>query len=224
MKRLTTIGLLPTKFRLFAHKVGHKKFRLLDVGCGNHSVRQAKRWFPNCEYYGIDHGTYNNDSEDFQLMTEFFDLDLTVDTLGTVNDKYFDVIIVNHVIEHLSNGEHLLSRLPKKLRPGGRIYIEFPGARSLSLPSMSGTLNFCDDPTHIRVYDVKEVANILLANGCRIIKGGVRRDWSRIILFPVLLARGIFKNNIAGSFWDITGFAEYVYACVPGIFLGDKGI
>lgn len=216
------IGLLPTKYRLFAKEVGTKKFRLLDVGCGNHSVRQAMRWFPNCEYYGIDRGIYKNDPEDFQLMKKYYDLDLTVDTLESVQDEFFDVIVVNHVIEHLSNAEYLLSKLPKKLRPGGRIYIEFPSVRSLSLPSMSGTLNFCDDPTHIRIYDVKEVANILLANGCRIIKGGVRRDWVRIIMFPVLLLRGIWKNNLAGPFWDITGFADYVYACVPRKISKDK--
>ena len=48
------------------------------------------------------------------------------------------------------------------LKPDGCIYIEFPSVRSLNLPSMRGALNFCDDKTHLRIYSIQEVANILL--------------------------------------------------------------
>ena len=70
----------------------------------------------------------------------------------------------------------LLAALTAKLKPGGSIFVEYPSVRSLSLPSMPGTLNFCDDHSHVRVYDLKEVANVLLANGMLITKAGTRRD------------------------------------------------
>lgn len=215
MGKFRGLRLIPPKFLYFARENTRSRFRLLDVGCGNHSVRQAKRWFPNCEYFGIDRGVYNNDDEDFLLMERFFELDLAQDDLAVIPDSWFDLIVVNHVIEHLYNGEDVIGNLTKKLRKGGRMYIEFPGEHSLALPSMSGTLNFCDDPTHVRVYSVREVANVLLANGLRIKRGGVRRDWRRILLFPVLLVRGLWQGNRAGAFWDLLGFAEFVYAYAP---------
>lgn len=208
-------GLIPPKFRRFARELRGHRFRLLDVGCGNHSVRQAKLWFPECEYYGVDQGVYNNDEEDFAMMESFFQLDLEHDELDAIPDEFFDVIVMNHVIEHLWQGDRVLPRVVRKLRPGGRLYVEFPAERSLSFPRMRGTLNFCDDLTHVRVYDIKEVANILLENGLRITRAGVRRDWRRMLLFPALLVRGVLRGAPAGAFWDIMGFAEFVYAYRP---------
>jgi hypothetical protein len=79
---------------------------------------------------------------------------------------------------------------------------------------MYGTLNFCDDPTHIRVYSVIELANFLLANNFRIIRAGTRRDKVLIMTFPLRLGLKILVNRKigGGDFWDVLGFASYVYA------------
>ena len=67
-----------------------------------------------------------------------------------------------HVIEHLHNGDKVLEGLLTKLRSGGVIYIEYPGIRSTRLPSMRGSLNFSDDPTHVRLYSVPEIMFLTL--------------------------------------------------------------
>ena len=79
---------------------------------------------------------------------------------------------------------------------------------------MTGTLNFCDDETHVRVYSVAEVANTLLASGFRIVRAGTRRDWLRIFLLPIMVpVKYVLRRELsAGDFWDITGFASYVLA------------
>ncbi|NBV95614.1 MAG: methyltransferase domain-containing protein, partial [Actinobacteria bacterium] len=71
-------------------------------------------------------------------------------------DNYFDGIWMVHVIEHLHNGDAVIQHLLPKLKSGGFLYIEYPGQKSTTLPSMHGTLNFKDDPTHVRVYSVNE--------------------------------------------------------------------
>lgn len=190
------------------------RFRLLDVGAGNHSASRITGLFPKCEYYGLDMDkSYNNDAGDFNAMKGFYELDLTKLDLSTVPDSYFDGIWMAHVIEHLYNGDEVLPLLIKKLKPGGFFYIEYPGKKSTRLPSMKGTLNFSDDPTHVRLYSVPEIEGIFNRNGCTIMEAGTRRNWYYIASLPLrfiisLIKKGYVQGNV---FWDLLGFAEYVY-------------
>ncbi|MDJ0798472.1 MAG: class I SAM-dependent methyltransferase [Calothrix sp. MO_167.B12] len=204
--------LTPPKFRLFYSEYHSLKFCILDIGCGNHSPRLTKKWFPNSIYHGVDRYAYNNDKEDYEVMDQYFEIDLATGSLDCLENDFYDVIILNHVIEHLANSLSLIEKLCQKLKLGGKIYIEYPGVRSLTLPSMKGCLNFCDDSTHIRVYSVQEVANTLLSNSCKILEAGTRRIWLRIILFPVLYIKYALKGAPGSALWDLLGFAEYVYA------------
>jgi len=191
-----------------------KEFALLDVGCGNHSPSLARRYFPNVRYYGIDKEIYNNDDGDLGAMEKFYAKDLDRDPLDDVPDNYFDAVIFSHVIEHLNNGDRVLRELVSKLKPGGRIYVEFPNLTSLSLPSSPlDTLNFYDDPSHVRLYDLKETTDILLERNCKILRSGTRRNMVRIAVTPFLLLYHLLRGKFAGSaLRDLTGFADYVYA------------
>jgi SAM-dependent methyltransferase len=208
---------MPVKFKRFYATHRHREFRLLDIGCGNHSATSAKRYFPNCIYYGLDKGSYNNDDRDFAVMERFFEVDLETSGLECLPADFFDVIICSHVIEHLRNGVDVIRTLRSKLAHGGKIYIEFPSVASLNLPSMRGTLHFCDDPTHVKLYSLLEVCNVLLDGGLRIIAAGRRRDALMTLLFPFVFLAGIWRYGKVTSFglWDPLGFAEFVYAERP---------
>lgn len=209
----------PLKLKKFRKEFTGKNFNLLDVGCGNHSASIVKRRFPKVNYYGIDKETYNNSDKDFALMKKYYKIDLQTDPLDEIEDNFFDVILFSHVIEHISNGLLVLEILSKKLKKGGKIYIEFPDERSLSFPpALLGTLNFCDDSSHIKVYSVKEIANSLLENGITIIRAGTVRDWIKIcFIFPItlpiqLLSLIITRKPIAKfGLWDVLGFSKFVY-------------
>ena len=79
---------------------------------------------------------------------------------------------------------------------------------------MQDTLHFCDDPTHVRLYNIKEIANVLLDADFIIIKAARRRDFKRIIFTPVVIFLDWAKMyRIVGyGLWDLLGFAEYFYA------------
>lgn len=190
---------------------------LLDVGCGNESCAITRHWISNVTYHGIDRENYGS-TTDYEKMDRFFKIDLDKENLNDVLDNTYNAVIMSHVIEHLRTGDRVLRELTKKMKNGGIIYIEFPSIRSFSLPSAKGTLNFCDDPTHVRVYDVKEIANILLSEGFRIHRGGRKLDWIRLILVTPLgllyncyhyLRYGILSTK---GLWELTGFADYVVA------------
>lgn len=204
----------PYHLTRFSRTDAARPLNYLDVGCGNHMPRATKRRFPNWNYYGLDRQDYNIDAADKAAMAGHFAVDLETGSLDSVPDDFFDVIVMSHVLEHIPNGLAVIASLTRKVRAGGRIYLEFPSVRSLSLPSMKGTLNFCDDPTHVRVYGVAEVANVLLAHGFKVLDAGRRAYWTRILLFPLIVPLKLVlgRGFEAGDFWDVAGFADYVFA------------
>ena len=146
------ISLLPSKLVGFEKNIGNAAFTLLDVGAGNHSATKIKKHFPQCRYFGIDIvKDYNNSEEDFNLMEGFWEKDLTKLDFDDIPDHFFDAILMTHIIEHLQNGDKVINALLPKLKKGGYIYIEYPSANSVNFPSKKGTLNFYDDPTHVRI-------------------------------------------------------------------------
>ncbi|GIU70235.1 MAG: hypothetical protein KatS3mg002_1471 [Candidatus Woesearchaeota archaeon] len=200
------------KFKYFRH-LRNKPVKILDVGCGNRSPSKTKKFFPLCEYHCIDKEFYNLADEDFKVMDKFFNKDLEKDLLEDIQDNYYDIVIMSHVIEHIKNGLEVLDKISQKVKSGGYIYIEFPDINSFNLPSMKGTLHFCDDETHIRCYAPHEIINILLDNDFKIIFSRTRRNMYRILLMPFLITYHYIRQvPIAGDFWDITGFAYQILA------------
>jgi SAM-dependent methyltransferase len=202
------------KFSFLKRSFGNKSFRLLDVGAGNYSASRIHAIFPKCIYYGLDMDkSYNNTEEDFSLMKDFYELDLTKLDYSIVPENFFDGIWMAHVIEHLHNGDEVVSKLLLKLKPGGYFYIEYPGNKSTRLPSMHGSLNFYDDTTHVRIYSVKELSKVFSENNCTVIKSGTRRNWYYIAGMPVKIIASVIKGKkLQGNiFWDLLGFAEYLY-------------
>jgi len=203
------------KFYYLLRSFSQKKFALLDVGAGNHSASKTKKLFPQCDYYGIDlNRHFNNDENDFAVMKAFYEMDVTLLQFNIIPDDHFDFIRMTHVIEHLNNGDEVIKNLLPKLKKEGFIYIEYPGQRSTKLPSMNGTMNFHDDPTHVRIYSVKELTGLLKNNNCSILSSGTRRNWVFLMAMPFRIIGNLLKGKKpqANMFWDLLGFAEFVYA------------
>lgn len=59
------------------------------------------------------------------------DLKINIEDTG-LNDDSYDMIICNHVLEHVSDYKKALRELHRITRPGGRIILSFPVAPSLS--------------------------------------------------------------------------------------------
>lgn len=203
------------KFYYLQRSFGQKKFSLLDVGAGNHSASKTKKLFPECAYSGIDlNRHFNNDETDFSVMEAFYEMDLTALHYDKIPDNHFDFIRMTHIIEHLQNGDDVIKALLPKLKPGGYLYIEYPGRKSTKLPSMNGTLNFYDDPGHVRIYSVRELTQLLTSNGATIVSSGTRRNWAFLVAMPFRIIGSLLKGKkpLGNMFWDILGFAEFVYA------------
>ncbi|MFH1005818.1 MAG: class I SAM-dependent methyltransferase [Bacteroidota bacterium] len=188
---------------------------ILDIGAGSHSATIIKKWLPKCNYTGIDISRdYHNDESDFKAMDEFFEIDLTKLKFDIIPENKYDLIIMSHVIEHLYNGDKVITGLTSKLKKGGLMYIEFPSEKSITFPSMRETLNFFDDATHCRIYSLKELCNLLMNNKCKILKAGTRRQWINIFVMPFKIPIQLISKRYvrAGVFWDLFGFADFIIA------------
>lgn len=203
------------KFYFMKKAMDNKPFALLDIGAGNHSPSKTQSLFPNCEYHGLDlNKDYSYDAADETALKGFYEMDLTMLEYDSIPGNYFDYINMAHIIEHLHNGDKVLQMMASKLKQNGYIYIEYPGKQSTRLPSMKGSLNFYDDETHVRIYSYKEVSEILRNNGFTVLSAGMRRSWYYIFMMPARILGYVIKGKkIPGNvFWDLLGFAEYVYA------------
>jgi ubiquinone/menaquinone biosynthesis C-methylase UbiE len=205
----------PFKIKLAQKYLLNNEPMILDVGAGSHSASITKKWLPKCHYTGIDISkSYNNDDADFKAMDEFIEMDLTKLEFDAIPENKYDMIVMSHVIEHLHNGDKVIAGMLPKLKKGGIIYLEFPSERSVHFPSKRETLNFYDDPTHCRIFTVKEISELMTQNHLSILSAGTRRQLINIILMPFkIVYQSITKGYVRGGvYWDLYGFADYVVA------------
>jgi SAM-dependent methyltransferase len=207
--------LKPFRLKTLSKYTSKNDLKILDIGSGSHSSTITKKWLPHCHYTGVDRDvSYDNTEEDIRNMDAFIQLDLTELQFDAIPNDTYDVLIMSHVIEHLHNGDKVLPLLFTKLKKGGLFYIEFPTEASASFPSKRETLNFFDDDTHVRIWSIKEVANIFMHAGFNVKMAGKNRSWINLLLMPIkiplqLITKGYVRG---GVYWDWYGFADYLVA------------
>jgi len=135
-----------------------KTHSFLDYGCANGLFIQhlQQSGFVNC--YGYDpyapQEGYGN--------------------LATLQQKPFDYILLQDVIEHVEDPNALLSELDTLLAPGGYILIGTPNAANLDLskPSVSDFYNEVHVPYHLHLYTGKSLESL-----------GYRQGWKSVDFF-----------------------------------------
>jgi SAM-dependent methyltransferase len=215
--------LIPTKLAPIRRLYGKRELAILDVGCGNDSYEITKRWLNVKSYHGVDKEYWHGRENDYRRMDHIYFVDLDEpDSLKDIPKSSYDVIIMNHVIEHLSRGYEVIANLYEKLSPGGVLYIETPSERTVNYPSAIGFLNFYDDPTHRKIYPVMRLVEVAMEAGFKVLRFGVRRDWKRVfllsplaILWNLLISLPFRRKIDARGLWDLLGVANYVFARKP---------
>ena len=205
----------PTKFRYVRPKLSGTGLRILDIGCGNYSPTTTKQWFPGSHYSGADIQQYNNTEEDIKAIDSFYPLGIDGSGYDAIPDRSYDLVILHHVLEHMKTPVPTLNAICSKIKPGGYIWIAFPSLRSLSLPSAEGTLQFCDDPGHVYVPDIREVANVLLSNEVKVIHAGRSRSLVRFLIGLVVLPYALVRKLVTGrmsakGLWYVLGFEDHL--------------
>jgi hypothetical protein len=122
-----------------------------------------------------------------------------------------------HVVEHISDINHLACEIRRVLKANGCMYIEVPSIFSVFAPTslkffaMSG--NFFDDITHKRILNKVSLSDFAERYcGTQRIRVGTTRNWAKILCIPFLLLLSMLKqkNYISIGLSELFGWKLYI--------------
>ncbi len=153
---------------------------LLDLGSSDgETLRHFAELRPDLRLHAAD---LAGRPEAYPPNCQFHRADLEQDRLPWP-DSSMDAVTCMHLLEHLRDQSLLLREVVRLLKPGGQVYFETPHPKSLTLSSPRGraagtfTLNFYDDPTHVRLVTMGLLAQQVRQAGLEVVESGVSRNW-----------------------------------------------
>lgn len=148
----------------FRHVDLHEDMSVLDVGCGSgtflyiikdvvgsvYGIEPSEHGVKTCSELGVPafHG-------DFEAFHE------------TSNDT-FDLITLNHVVEHHPDPLRLISLCRSHLNPGGRIWISVPNAGSFFARKLKSNWHSSDIPVHLQHFNAASLRLALESSGLKV--------------------------------------------------------
>jgi SAM-dependent methyltransferase len=153
---------------------------LLDLGSSDgETLRHFAELRPDLRLHAVD---IAGDPAHYPSGCLFHRADLERDRLPWP-DGSMAAITCMHLVEHLQKMDFLVAEAARLLQPGGRLYFETPHPGTLHLPPAPKdgpgkfTFNFYDDPTHVRVVQTSELAEITHGAGLETVMRGISRNW-----------------------------------------------
>lgn len=158
-------------FDKFASKIYEKIYnpvlntytgRVLDIGCGDGETLNRLRKY-GYYTYGID---FSKKAVDFAVK-QYRLRNLKVGNFEKSNypNNFFDVIILNHVIEHLSDPRKTIKKINMILKPGGLLLITTPNKTSFNAIVFRQYWFHLDSPRHLCLYDKNLISSLLKQSG-----------------------------------------------------------
>jgi SAM-dependent methyltransferase len=129
-------------------------------------------------------------------------------------DSSVDAVTCMHVVEHLHGLTNLFAETARLLKPGGQAYFETPHPKTVHWPSAQGrfTLNFYDDPTHVKPVSPGQLAEAAQRAGLSPIHSGVSRNWVFVAAWPLLYftrpSRSRFTARVHWGGWSACLIAQ----------------
>ena len=139
--------------------------KLLDVGCGSGDFLIFMREH-GMQCYGVEPGEFNK-----KLMKEN-----GIKVLNTTLKKaryekdYFDIITINHVLEHVSNPEETLKELYRILKPNGTLIIATPQSNCIAYKIFGRDWTQLDVPRHLFIFSTKILEKYATKIGFKFVK------------------------------------------------------
>lgn len=137
--------------------------RVLDVGCGNGEMLRALRRL-GWDVVGIER-TEATAGPARRLELEVHAGGLEACRLAASS---FDLIILWHVLEHLSDPHAALGELARLLRPAGRVVVAVPNVASWQARLAGPEWYHLDVPRHLYHFDRRTLTHLLARAGLRV--------------------------------------------------------
>jgi len=185
-----------------ARRYGKRDGRLLEIGSGmGHLVGQLEDTF-------ITHGMDLN-----HWAVEQSKVVVGKSALGTANAEEipfakgsFDVTIIKHIVEHLSNPEKAIAELARVTAPNGILILATPNLDSLLKPWKGERWIGYQDPTHISLHPPATWLGWIQESGLSPLRVFADGFWDvpYVRFIPAKIQKLIFGS--LGGFQAISGF------------------
>jgi 2-polyprenyl-3-methyl-5-hydroxy-6-metoxy-1,4-benzoquinol methylase len=156
---------------------------LLDVGCGNGEFGARMRSF-GWTVSGVD--------PDSTAIAQARSKSLEVFT-GSIEDvpttSHYDVITLNHVIEHADDPVNLLSECRKRLSPKGRVIVTTPNLKSLGHRWFKANWRGLEVPRHLVLFSEQGLRRCVERAGLEIDTMRTETRLARMIYCPSVCAK-----------------------------------
>jgi len=149
---LLKIMFSPIKFMLRSTKISPNK-KILDIGCSSGQFISEMKELGLIPH-GIEPINFNS-----KVAKE---LNIKKDLIGAkYNDDYFDIITLNHVLEHINNPNEILKEIKRILSPNGYLIIGVPNKHCLAYWIFGKNWYQLDVPRHLMTYSDKLLIKFL---------------------------------------------------------------
>jgi 2-polyprenyl-3-methyl-5-hydroxy-6-metoxy-1,4-benzoquinol methylase len=149
---------------------------ILEVGCGEGNFSSIlKQKIDKSEVWGIEIS-----EAEAKVAAEKLDKVLVGSAesqIDQLSEDYFELVIFNDVLEHLTNPYNILQQIKSKLKPGGRIVSSIPNMRYF--PNLFDLLwrknwDYTDsgimDKTHLRFFTVNSILKMYQGQGYKVLQ------------------------------------------------------
>ena len=120
-----------------------KPGKILDVGCGPGWILSSLN--DNWEKHGVEISKFaSNHASKFG--------NIFCGTLDDYEEKGFDVVIMNHVIEHIEDPISAIIKIHTLLKKGGKLILGTPDFDSGAARRYGSNFRLLHDPTHVSLF------------------------------------------------------------------------
>lgn len=209
---LQRLSARPDRVLSFASLSVPKTARILDYGCGSGLFLRslAERGYTRLSAYDFDP----------EAVANLPDVRIFDDPIN-IESEIFDVITLNHVIEHLEDPASTVSQLLSTLSADGFLYIRTPNTASLLAKTMKGAWRGWETPRHLFVFNGANLRMMLERGGGVVVSLATSND-----LYLTMMAAS-FSNLLGRSVGRWASRICYVPASwiarVAHLFRADSG-
>jgi 2-polyprenyl-3-methyl-5-hydroxy-6-metoxy-1,4-benzoquinol methylase len=163
---------LPLESKIILKWIGKEK-KVLEVGCHSGGFSQ---WIQkqNCEVTGIEINSKALEEAKPFLMEAFCGDIENEDFWKNLSEKKFDVIMFEHVLEHLANPWKILKQCKNILNKNGMLIIALPNISNADsrFNMFIGNFDYSEtgvmDKTHLRFFNQKTIREMIVQAGFNI--------------------------------------------------------
>lgn len=124
--------------------------KYLDVGCGIGYFPLVMKYL-GMKPFGVEPADFDPE------LSRNYSLNISKGTLDEAEyeNEYFDVITLNHVLEHVPNPSETMEELYRILKPGGYLIIAVPVKNSLASKLFGKYWSQLDTPRHLYLFSTE---------------------------------------------------------------------